>query len=108
MFVPFTSQYHLGRLYIVPDNEEDYVRMGFHEMDIALEKCEFTSQPVTFKIDETHVPVYGSTMVGGRTLHVPSDIMEELRIDRVPILKEVLLATKTKDPLGGNGFETAI
>ncbi|MFB6093910.1 MAG: DUF5802 family protein [Halanaeroarchaeum sp.] len=98
MFEPFSSGYYLGRLYVEPSEGEavtmqraQHERVNEH-LYADGEGVERLDAPLVMKLGETHVAVHGSPSVPEGTLAVPTDTLEDTRIENPPTLSDVLLA----------------
>lgn len=100
MFEPFSSGYYVGRLYIEPhDGERTLMQRDQHERansDIyaAGTGIDRLDHPLIVKVDSSHFAVEGEDGVPEDTLYVPRDHLQPRPGDRLPALKEVLVAKK--------------
>jgi hypothetical protein len=96
MFERFSSSYYLGRLYVQP-HPGDRAAIHSHDHERTNEQLYATGEgverldtPLVMKFDGhgNHFPVVGDDSVPSGTLAIPDHLTD----DRVPGLREVLLA----------------
>jgi hypothetical protein len=98
MFEAFSRGYYLGRLYITPHsgdrpvmqaNQHERVNRQVYASGDGIERLDY---PLVMKLDELHFAVHGAEAVPADTLGLPTELLDDARIDRPPALREVLLA----------------
>lgn len=98
MFEEFSAGYYLGRLYVeTHDGDRALMHREQHEranrqVYATGEGIERLDSPLVMKLDDRHFPVHGAPTVPADTLAVPEPLVEPTRTDRLPALREVLLA----------------
>lgn len=98
MFESFSSGYYVGRMYVEPhDCDQAMIQSEQHErvneqLYATGEGVERLDNPLVMKLDRCHLAVHGDDSVPENTLAVPEPIVESGRYDRLPALREVLLA----------------
>ncbi len=98
MFEAFSRGYYLGRLYVEPHpgdrpvmqaNQHERVNRQVYATGEGVERLDY---PLVMKLDEQHFAVHGADDVPADTLGLPTELLDDARIDRPPALREVLLA----------------
>jgi hypothetical protein len=98
LFEEFSAGYYVGRLYIEP-YDGDHAAMDHDQHVEANEQVyatgddiERVDHPLVMKVDETHVPVFPAEDLPTDTLGLPEPVLESIRAEQPPTLKEVLVA----------------
>lgn len=87
----FSSSYYLTQLDIEPYSGE-YAVLQDKWFDYYQRKCSYTT-PLIFRINNTHIPVYGESSVPPGLLALPSAVLDDLDLDDL-VKRNVLVAKK--------------
>ncbi|MFB6282759.1 MAG: DUF5802 family protein [Halobacteria archaeon] len=101
MFEDFSRGYYLGRIFVEPTDgekpalqEEQYrkIKKALYQDSGETSIRSGTDKPLVFKINNSHLKVEGDHEIPSKTLGIPRKVLDGIRIDNPPTLKEVLLA----------------
>lgn len=98
MLTGLAAGYYVRRFYVTPSDgdhavmEQDQHEEANREVYTTGEGVERVDQPLVVKLEDHHLPVFGSDEVATDTLAVPASVLEACRITDPPALKSILVA----------------